>query len=168
MIYAFDTYYFENSAHTVCIGFENWKSENFILLEKEESRIDGDYISGQFYKRELPCILRLLQRIDLKTEDCIVIDGFVVLNDEGALGLGGYLYEALHQKCPVVGVAKSNFATLNRLKRPIFRGKSQKPIFVTAIGIDLDEAAAAVQEMFGEYRLPHLLKCLDLHTRTKD
>ena len=30
MILAFDTYYFDNSAKTVCLAFENWTDENIM------------------------------------------------------------------------------------------------------------------------------------------
>lgn len=58
------------------------------------------------------------------------MDGFVVLDDEGRLGLGGYLYEALNQKIPVNGVAKNNFAKIKTFKTPILRGDRQKPLYI--------------------------------------
>jgi len=101
----------------------------------------------------------------LKTDDIIVIDGFVFLDDQMKLGLGTHLYYGIGETNPIVGVGKSNFATLNKLKRPILRGESQNPLFITTIGLDLDEVANKVKNMFGEYRMPYLLSQLDQMTK---
>jgi deoxyribonuclease V len=64
------------------------------------------YRPGQFYLRELPPLLAVLDgfgRLDL-----LVIDGYVDLDPDGRPGLGAHLYAALG--APVVGVAKSAFA----------------------------------------------------------
>jgi len=165
MIYAFDTHYRENKANTVCIGFEKWEDKTFLWSKSLRTDIKSDYISGAFYKRELPCIIELLGQIDLKTDDIIVIDGFVFLDDQMKPGLGAHLYHEIGETNPIVGVGKSNFATLNKLKRPILRGESQNPLFITAIGLDLDDVANKVKNMFGEYRMPYLLSQLDQMTK---
>lgn len=161
MILAFDTHYFDDKAKTVAVQFEYWTDEVPNQIYSETLTGIAAYESGEFYKRELPCISSLLKQIDIATIDCIVIDGFVVLDDEGAIGLGGYLYEALDQKIPVIGVAKNNFAKINALKIPVFRGDSKKPLYITAKGIALQQAASYIQEMHGEYRFPTLLKEVD-------
>lgn len=166
MIYAFDTYYLGNTAKTVCIGFEDWPSTEILVTESEVTQVAGEYISGEFYKRELPCILSLLKKRTLSENDVIVIDGFVVLDDNGKLGLGGHLYEAIHGQAPVVGVAKTNFATLNAAKAAVYRGESKKPLFITAMGMELASAAANITSMAGQYRMPDLLKKLDLLTKS--
>jgi hypothetical protein len=51
------------------------------------------------------------------------------------------------------------------LKRPILRGESHNPLFITTIGLDLDEVANKVKNMFGEYRMPYLLSQLDQMTK---
>lgn len=161
MILAFDTHYVEDKAKTVAVQFEHWTDEFPSQVYEETLEGIQPYESGSFYKRELPCILSLLKQIDLTMIDLIVVDGFVVLDDEGSLGLGGYLYEALDQKIPVMGVAKNNFAKINALKIPVLRGNSQKPLYITAKGIDLQQAASYIQEMHGDYRFPTLLKEVD-------
>jgi len=113
----------------------------------------------------LPCVLSLLDKLNLEHVEAIVIDGFVYLDDEGKLGLGGHLYEALDGKIPIVGVAKTNFATIEKEKRVLLRGESVRPLFVTAIGMDLDEALKAVASMHGAFRIPTLLKQLDTYTK---
>ncbi|MEP0265897.1 endonuclease V [Dokdonia sp.] len=161
MILAFDTHYFEEKAKTVAVQFKHWTDEVPNHVYNETLMGIAAYESGAFYKRELPCILSLLKQIDLTVIDVIVVDGFVVLDDEGALGLGGYLYEALDQKIPIIGVAKNNFAKINALKMPVFRGDSKKPLYITSKGLSLQEAASHIQEMHGEYRFPTLLKEVD-------
>ena len=161
MILAFDTHYFEDKAKTVAIQFEHWTDEFPSHVYEETLEGIQPYESGSFYKRELPCILSLLKQMDLTKIDAIIVDGFVVLDDESSLGLGGYLYEALDQKIPVIGVAKNNFAKIKTLKIPILRGDSQKPLYITAKGMNLQQAAAHIQEMHGEYRFPTLLKEVD-------
>ena len=161
MILAFDTYYFDDNAKTVAVQFEHWTDAEPIQVFSETLTDIEPYESGSFYKRELPCILSLLKQIDLDAITTIVIDGFVVLDDHGALGLGGYLYEALDQKIPVIGVAKNNFAKIDQLKVPVLRGDSLKPLYITSKGMDLQQAAAYILQMHGDYRFPTLLKEVD-------
>lgn len=168
MILAFDTYYFENKAKTVCLEFNKWdESKNFKIYQEIIGNIQ-EYTSGEFYKRELPCILSLLDKIEIKNVEIIIIDGFVYLNDEFKFGLGAYLYEKLNKEIPVIGVAKTNFATIEENKITLLRGKSNKPLFITSIGIDLNKAYEKIKRMHGEYRIPTLLKELDKITKEKN
>ncbi len=167
MILAFDTYYFDNMAKTVCLSFEDWNLEdNFKVYTEVISNVD-EYISGEFYKRELPCILSLLSKIELEKINVIIIDGFVFLNDENKFGLGAYLYEKLDKKIPVIGVAKKDFATIEKNRIELFRGKSKNPLFITSIGIELKQATQKIKEMNGQYRIPTLLKEVDRLTKEK-
>lgn len=166
MILAFDTYYYDNQAKTVCLGFYDWADEKPARVFTETIDVPAEYEPGAFYKRELPCIVSLLKQIDLNSVNAIVVDGFVVLDDAGKPGLGGWLYEYLDQKIPVIGVAKTNFAQNIVNKRAVVRGLSSKPLFVTAIGMDLDAAANHVKNMYGDYRMPTLLKELDRLTKS--
>lgn len=168
MIYAFDTFYYEDFAKTVCIAFEDWNSETESFIYSENTEISADYESGAFYKRELPCILSLLKKIDLKEGDLIIVDGYVTLDNSGKIGLGGYLYESLNKKYPVIGIAKNGFASEDDLRKAVFRGESKTPLFLTAVGIDTDDIKIKVENMYGAYRIPTLLKKLDQLTREKD
>jgi deoxyribonuclease V len=151
MILAFDTYYFEQKAKTVCLEFAKWnESENFKIYTEIIDNVE-EYIPGEFYKRELPCIISLLNQIDLKKVEVIIVDGFVYLDDE----------------IPIIGVAKTNFVTIEKYKKPLFRGESKKPLFITAIGIELEDAVRKIETMDGEYRIPTLLKELDRLTKEK-
>lgn len=103
----------------------------------------------------------LLQDLDVRDISLIVIDGFVYLDDEGIYGLGGHLYECLERRVQIVGVAKSLFKGSCKLVREIYRGGSKRSLVISAIGMDVDEAARLVKGMSGEFRLPSLLKILD-------
>lgn len=165
MILAFDTYYYQDKARTVAVEFENWEDEKPKQIHKTVLNNIAEYESGQFYKRELPCILDLLKTVDLSTINYIVVDGFVYLDDNGKFGLGAYLYEALDRKIPIVGVAKNSFATINQLNKSVLRGESKKPLYITAVGTDLDSASKYIESMHGEYRFPTLLKMVDGYSR---
>lgn len=165
MIYAFDTYYFEDCANTICLAFKNWEDAEKTAVYSEKMTITSDYESGAFYKRELPCILSLLSQIDLKEGDIFLVDGYVTLNDEGKIGLGGYLYEKLDEKYPVVGIAKNEFSSVDFQRRSIYRGESKTPLFLTSKGIDVDILKPKIERMHGFYRIPTLLKKLDQLTR---
>ena len=165
MIIAFDTYYHAEQAHTVCISFENWENETIKNIFKEITLQPEAYHSGAFYKRELPCILSLLQQVNLSEIDTILVDGFVFLDDQYRPGLGARLYQSLQSKIPVIGVAKSNFTTVHRNKMELLRGKSRNPLYVSAIGMDLTLATLRIKNMNGPFRIPNLLKKLDSLTR---
>jgi deoxyribonuclease V len=167
MILTFDSYYFDNKAKTVSISFDDWSTEENYKVETELIENIEEYQSGEFYKRELPCILSLLNKIEIQNVTTIIIDGFVYLDDNKRLGLGGHLYQHLQSKIPIIGVAKTNFATLEINKRQLLRGKSIKPLYITSIGIDLDYATELIKNMKGNNRIPTLLKSLDTLTKEK-
>lgn len=165
MILAFDTHYINNKANTACVFFENWNEEIPLNVICEIFTDVSEYESGSFYKRELPCILSLLKQIDLSKINFIVIDGFVTLDDNGKFGLGGYLYQSLDSKIPIIGVAKTGFHGNTNLVKNLFRGESKKPLYITSIGIDLDVATENIAKMHGIYRIPTLLKLVDQKCR---
>ena len=166
MIYCFDTFYKEDQAKTAVIGVEHWGSSAPDFEISDTVHEVNEYESGSFYKRELPCLLSIIKKIDLNpNKDILVIDGYVILSDEGKLGLGGYLFKALDCKIPVIGVAKNDFISLQNLKKTIHRGSSKKPLFVTALGYDLQKASEKIIAMHGEFRLPTILKLADRKCR---
>lgn len=165
MILAFDTYYFENKARTIALEFKHWDDETPVRIHKHEKSDVKEYESGYFYKRELPCILDLLKTVDINSIDYIVIDGFVYLDDDKKMGLGGYLFNSLNGKIPIIGVAKNSFATINLMNSTLFRGESKKPLFITSIGIELELATEFIKQMHGEFRFPTLLKLVDGFSR---
>jgi deoxyribonuclease V len=158
MIAAFDVQYLNDDATTACVCFDNWTDSVSTQDFVETTHNIAPYESGKFYKRELPCLISLLNKHNLQPE-IIVIDGYVWL-DENRMGLGGHLYNELNGEIPVVGVAKTKFKTHSKVKE-VFRGNSQTPLYVSSVGIDLKEAVQNVEKMHGEFRLPTLLKKVD-------
>jgi deoxyribonuclease V len=167
MILSFDTFYSDDKAKTVCLAFERWTDTKAVRVYSEILEGIAAYVPGEFYKRELPCILSLLKQVDLIQTDVIIVDGFVFLDDDLKPGLGAHLYKALDEKIPVIGVAKTNFATIEKCKRAIERGESKSPLYITAIGMKADLAAQHIKSMYGEFRMPAILKQLDGLTKIK-
>ncbi len=165
MILAIDVHYREGIAKTVSIEFDKWEATQPNQTHIIEILETANYVPGQFYKRELPCILEVLKLSDLTQVSTIIVDGYVFLDDDHKKGLGSYLFEALDGKIPVVGVAKRNFHSIDKLARPIKRGESKNPLYITCQGVDLAEMAAKIQRMDGDFRIPTLLKILDIETK---
>ena len=164
---AVDVFYKNERAKAVCILFENWTSKDVYSEHTAQMETVAPYEPGAFYKRELPCILAVLQQVDLSQVDAIVVDGYVFIGDDGRKGLGSHLYDALQGAVPVIGLAKTRFHQSNKAI-PVFRGESRNPLFVSAVGIDASEAASAIQQMAGEYRMPDLLQYLDRKTKEEN
>ena len=165
MIIAIDVYYQDKKAIVAGVLFHFWdapKAADEIVIEMEIDRV-GEYEPGQFYKRELPCILALLETLEILPE-IIVIDGYVYLGSEANPGLGQRLYDALEGRSIVIGVAKTRFQDTPATTE-VYRGQSQNPLYVTAIGMGTPEAKRFIMEMQGENRIPTLLKRVDRLTR---
>ncbi len=79
MLYlAIDACYTNNEGHVAGVEFTQdsaVKNTYFSHLEYV-----AEYQSGEFYKRELPCIKKLLEEHQL-TPECIIIDGYVYLEN---------------------------------------------------------------------------------------
>lgn len=165
MIIAIDVHYREDYARIVALAFHNWEDtqpfQTYIAIKNDIV----EYEPGAFYKRELPCIVEIMKSIDLTQVQYIIVDGYVYLDDTGKKGLGYYVYDYYEGKIPIIGVAKSRFFENAHYVRPILRGESQSPLYITAIGINLDEAAQNIKNMYGDYRMPTLLKLLDTLTK---
>ncbi|WP_333809340.1 endonuclease V [Flavobacterium sp.] len=164
MLLAIDVHYKEKYSKAVGVFF-NWEDE--IPKEIETTIIDefAEYESGQFYKRELPCILQLLEKIDLKKVECIIVDGHVYINNNKTFGLGGHLYHSLNEKIPIIGVAKKSFVNTDKVSFPIFRGESKMPLYISSIGIEINSALEKIKKMKGKYRIPTILQILDTETK---
>ena len=165
MILAIDTYYYNTRAKTVCIDFIDWQAASPSNIVEEFTESYDQYESGSFYKRELPCILSILKKYNLTKIKAIIVDGYVTLNSEGKKGLGGYLYEAIDQSVPIIGVAKSKFREENIHSIEILRGESKKPLYISAIGVDLTTASDFITNMHGQFRIPTLFQILDGKTK---
>jgi deoxyribonuclease V len=102
------------------------------------------YRPGEFYRRELPPLRAVIPAADELA--LIVVDGYVDL-------------------VPVIGVAKSAFGTATHAAR-VLRGQSSRPLYVTAAGMTIADAAVLVTEMAGRFRTPDALKTVDRLART--
>lgn len=163
MILAIDVHYKDNSANAVAGLFETWESDVFIQSYMVHIENVAEYEPGNFYKRELPCILELLSMIQ-EEYDYIVLDGYVYLGYENKAGLGQHLWDALTVKKPIIGVAKNYFKDTPE-SCILMRGNSQKPLFITSIGMPLPQAKQHILQMYGKHRMPYLLKLVDSKTK---
>jgi deoxyribonuclease V len=159
MYLALDVHYHQQGATVAGIGFTTWTDTSAQQVLISTVSTVAEYVSGQFYRRELPCLLALLSEHQLRPA-LIVIDGFVDLDQSGKAGLGRYLYQALDQTIPIIGVAKNAFAGVDP-SCAVYRGQSERPLYVTCAGYDLEQAKQDVMRMAGEHRLPTLLKEVD-------
>ena len=161
---AIDVHYHNEVATVAGLTFADWQACKPNQTIVTQVTTFGDYEPGQFYKRELPCMLALLAKVD-PLPNCIVIDGYVFLGKEQKPGLGKYLHEVLEGKAIVIGVAKNRFKG-TPVEAELLRGESKRPLYITAIGIDQTQAKQHIREMCGTYRLPKLLKAVDQLCRT--
>lgn len=164
MLLALDVYYRESEARVVGVFF-NWEDKDPIKIVIENVNEVQDYIPGEFYKRELPCLIKVIEKLDLSNIETIIIDGHIYVDNFETFGLGGKLYESLNKKIPVIGLAKNSFYSNSMTVKEVFRGISKKPLYVSTIGIDLNLAVEKVKNMYGNYRIPDILKKLDSITK---
>lgn len=117
------------------------------------------YQPGSFYRRELPAILALLG--DAPPLSLLLVDGYCDLDPYGRPGLGAHVHR--EAGIPVVGVAKTAFHTATHAV-PVVRNGA-RPLYVTAAGLPVPDAAWLVATMAGRYRLPDALRRVDALAR---
>ncbi len=166
MIAAIDIHYKETYAKAVCVLFD-WAAATPTHMYTALIEDVAPYVSGEFYKRELPCILKVLQQVNLDTLEAIIVDGHVFVTNDKKYGLGGYLWEALGEKIPIIGIAKKSFIHTEKVATPIKRGESENPLYVSCIGIDPETVLEKVQLLHGPHRMPTILKLVDAVSRTE-
>jgi deoxyribonuclease V len=165
MILAVDVQYTDDIGVVSGVEFNDWKDAKPLASYESIVRDVEEYQPGQFYRREMPCVLQLLKENCLKP-DILVIDGFVTLGLNDSAGLGMHLYKALGENVKVIGVAKKSFSG-TRENTKVFRGNSNKPLYVTSVGLDVEDAKQYISMMHGKHRLPVLLKLVDKLCRDK-
>lgn len=157
MIAAFDVHYRKGAkASAAAVLFYDYGDDAPAATATHRLHGVADYIPGKFYKRELPCLLELVDRINAPLDE-MIIDGYVMHRD--GPGLGQHLYMAFDARIPVIGVAKNPYAGSPGVT--VLRGKSRKPLWVTSAGMAPAEAAAKIKRMHGRYRIPTLLRHVD-------
>jgi deoxyribonuclease V len=102
-----DVDYRERGAVAACVLASNWSDSTPTAEFTEHITEVQAYIPGEFYKRELPCLLAVLAKAD--DVETVVIDDYFWLGP-GRPGLGAHLHDSLNQMSAVIGVAKTRFA----------------------------------------------------------
>lgn len=88
MVIALDSYYKDDICNTSLVLFANEKSSVPIYTDTIYTKVESEYIPGQFYKRELPGIEKILDKFIEEHEDWwqeidfIMVDSFVYLATE--------------------------------------------------------------------------------------
>jgi deoxyribonuclease V len=159
MIACVDVDYRADHAVAACVLFRDWLDADASDQWTRRIAPVAPYLPGEFYRRELPCLLAVLEP-RLPEIQTVIVDGYVWLRDEHTPGLGAHLYEALGRRVPVIGVAKTCFQSAGAAKA-VVRGCSKRPLFVTAAGVDIITAAACVRRMHGGNRIPTMLRRVD-------
>lgn len=159
LLAAVDAQYAADTAAVACVTFRDWPDavaagEYSTLLPAADA-----YTPGEFWRRELPCILSVLRLLP-EPPTVVLVDGYVWLDDKGRKGLGAHLFDALGKTTAVVGVAKHSFFGASNAAS-VRRGQSARPLHVSAAGLSLEAAESGVRSMHGEYRIPTLLKRVD-------
>ena len=159
MIVALDVHYTDTAAHAAAIAFDEWHSDIPIASHTASVECVAEYEPGKFYMRELPALLQVISLIGLDV-NTYVIDAYCHLSQDRSPGLGAHLHNALSRKAAIVGVAKHRYRQSEHAVE-VFRAESQRPLFVTAIGLEYDVAGQHVRSMAGQFRIPTLLKAVD-------
>lgn len=174
MIIALDSYYKEDICNTSLVLFANVESQIPILTDTIFTKVKTKYIPGEFYKRELPGIEKILFKFQLdhpdywNNVDIIITDSFVRLKveDKEWDGLGNHLHNIIKDKI-IIGVAKSNFGDCDQISEIIYRGNSKTPLYVQSTR-DNYIASLFIKQMHGKYRIPTMLKEVDKLSRNFD
>jgi len=165
----FDVFYNEETkvAKAAALEFNEFtdvvESNSYI----DKSIITSEYIPGEFYKREMPAIMSLINNVitpeKLKAEyDTIVIDGLYMLSRDH-MGLGARLRQHLLDigiDIEVIGIAKTHFHGCEEISTLVYRGlDSRKPLYVN--GSAQRDYEKLVKSMYGDFRIPRLVKQVD-------
>jgi deoxyribonuclease V len=152
-----DVHYDGEQARAACVTAERWDDAAPLTQHTVELSAIAPYAPGEFYKRELPCVLKVLEGV---RADILVIDGYVFLDAHGRKGLGAHLHDVTGKS--VVGIAKTAFNG-SPMADKVLRGESRRPLYVTQLGVP--DAAARVRSMHGTSRIPTLVALADQLSR---
>lgn len=154
MVLALDVHYKETgSGNAVGVLFD-WEDNQPKEIIVEYLDAASEYEPGKFYKRELPCLLKVIERVNLTGLEAIIIDGYVFIDNDLQFGLGGILWEKLEKQMPIIGIAKTSFFKNKETVIEVLRGQSHKPLYVSAIDYPISKAVENIARMHGDYRIP--------------
>lgn len=159
MLACVDASYSALQSTAACVLFDPWQNNQPSAQFVAHVREPKPYVPGHFVVRELPGLLAVVHKAPCLPR-VIVVDAYVHLSPEGREGLGAHLYRALDQQVAVIGAAKTWFRGASHA-RPLTRGQSRRPIWITAAGMDPDDAVQCIASMHGPHRIPTLLKLAD-------
>jgi deoxyribonuclease V len=74
VISAIDVQYRDVHAATACVVFTDWQATSAVREITGLSETPAPYVPGEFWRRELPCILAILGQLDF-LPDLVVVDG---------------------------------------------------------------------------------------------
>jgi deoxyribonuclease V len=161
---AVDVHYLDESrARAAVVGAADQSFAVIALADTAVATVEAAYRPGEFYRRELPPLRAVIPRSGRLA--LIVVDGYVDLDAAGRPGLGAQVHREFG--APVIGVAKTSFRTATHAAQ-VFRGRSGRPLYVTAAGMPIVEAAQMVAEMAGSFRLPDALRLANRLARGLD
>lgn len=168
MIYLIlDVYYkeFNNNTIATVAGIRFSGIEKHHILNEYKTTIYNveSYQPGQFYKREMPCLVTLIEKIQ-ESFDVIIIDGYVYLDKWQKAGLGKHLYDNLSVKKPIIGIAKTHFYDIPQ-DYAVYHGISKNPLYVTCIDFNISVSKNLVKNLQGNHRIPDIIKMVDKLTR---
>ena len=164
MIGILDVHYSDRFAAGAMVLAADFDSSVPLGTVVDVSVCTAPYKSGEFYRRELPVLTRLL-RAHVPGLSCVIVDCYVDLGTDGP-GLGQRLYDLFDGKLMVIGVAKKLYRTADPVRvRRKNEGRPTKPLFVTSAGLAVDLAAYFVAHMHGPYRVPTIIKHADMLCR---
>ncbi|MGC9399238.1 MAG: endonuclease V [Anaerolineae bacterium] len=159
MILAVDVAYRKGEARAAGVLFHTWDACETSRVAFARCAEVAAYVPGQFYKRELPPILALLEQFE-EIPAYVLVDGYVYLGRKRRPGLGRHLYDALQGQAAVIGVAKSRFRGTPAATH-VLRGNSRRPLYVTAVGVCEVQARRWIAGMCGAHRVPKMLRLAD-------
>jgi len=155
-----DVSYASDVAGVACLLADAWTTATPAMeVSKRLACAPAEYAPGEFYKRELPLLRAVIDDLT-PLPAMLVIDGYVWLGANNTPGLGAHLFQALHATTPIVGVAKTRYRN-DTWSEQVYRGKSRRPLYVTAAGVEIAKAAVLVSSMHGKHRIPTLLQQVD-------
>lgn len=158
MYLAVDVHYDDNLNFARAAGVLFHSKNSMLPTAAFISEVEGieDYQTGEFFRRELPCIQKLIHDHKLIV-GTLIIDGFVHLNHKPCLG--AKVAEAITSIEKVIGVAK-NPHKLMSADTKVVRANS-RPLYVTETGVGQSKARDFVESMHGKNRIPTMLKLVD-------
>lgn len=162
--YQTDTLLQSEKAKVAGIRFQDIKINDILSQHTTIVNEVAPYESGQFYKREMPCLLALISQIE-EPFDVLVIDGYVFLDGISKAGLGKYLYDNLLIRKPIIGIAKNQFKDVSE-DYAVWRSTSKHPLYVTSVDFHIMDAKSIVQNLKGLHRLPDIIRKVDFLSRT--